>query len=122
MEAIYGLTHGEGADAAMDYTGLPQPRVQMVRSAKIYGRACFVGEGGDTTFDVSRDIIHKQLTVMGSWTMSTVSLGEVANYVVDRKIPLARLITHRFRLEEAVEAYKVFESGETGKVAFIWPS
>ncbi len=122
VEVIFRLTHGEGADAAMDCTGLPQPRVQMVRSAKIYGRACFVGEGGDTTFDVSRDIIHKQLTIMGSWTMSTVSLAEVANYIVDRKIPLSRLITHRYRLEEAVQAYKVFESGETGKVAFVWPS
>ena len=120
VEAILSLTHGEGADADVDCTGLPQPRVQMVRSARIYGRACFVGEGGDTTFDVSRDIIHKQLNLMGSWTMSTNSLKEVANYIVDRKIPLSKLITHRFRLEQAVEAYRLFESGETGKVVFVW--
>jgi threonine dehydrogenase-like Zn-dependent dehydrogenase len=40
--------------------------------------------------------------------------------VTERKIPLKKLITHRFRLEQAVEAYKVFEAGQTGKVVFTW--
>lgn len=118
VEAIKAMTSGEGADATLDCTGLPEPRVNMVRSARIYGRACLVGEGGDTTFDVSRDIIHKQLNLMGSWTMSTISLAEGAKYIVDRKIPLLDLITHRFRLDQASEAYRVFESGQTGKVVF----
>jgi len=120
VEAIKGLTHGEGADATLDCTGIPEPRVNTIRSARIYGRACFVGEGGDTTFHVSRDIIHKQLTIHGSWTMSTVGLAEVANYVVDHKVPLKKIITHRFPLEQAPEAYKVFEAGQTGKVVITW--
>ena len=120
VKAILDLTHGEGADATLDCTGIPEPRVNTIKSTRIYGRACFVGEGGETSFDISRDIMHKQLTIHGSWTMSTVGLGEVARYVTERKIPLKKLITHRFRLEQAVEAYKVFESGQTGKVAFTW--
>ncbi len=120
VQAIRDLTKGEGADATMDCTGLPEPRVNMIRSARIYGRACFVGEGGDTTIDISRDIIHKQLAVYGSWTMSTVGLAEVANYIVDRKIPLRQMITHRFSLEQASEAYTLFESGKTGKVIITW--
>jgi 2-desacetyl-2-hydroxyethyl bacteriochlorophyllide A dehydrogenase len=120
VKAIYDLTHGEGADATMDCTGIPEPRVNTVRSARIYGRVCFVGEGGETSFNVSRDIMHKQLTIHGSWTMSTLSLGEVARYVADRKLPLKKIVTHRFHIEQAVEAYKVFESGNTGKVVFNW--
>ena len=120
VAAIGELTQGEGADATLDCTGLPLPRTQSVRSTRIYGRACLVGEGGDTTFDVSRDIIHKQLNLTGSWTMSTICLAEVAHYVAERKIPLKKMITHRFRLEQAVEAYRTFESGETGKVVFTW--
>jgi threonine dehydrogenase-like Zn-dependent dehydrogenase len=60
----------------------------------------------------------KQLTIHGSWTMSAIGLGEVARYVAERKLPLKKLITHRFRLEQAAEAYKNFESGQTGKVIF----
>lgn len=120
VKAIKELTNGEGADCTLDCTGIPEPRVNTIRSARTYGRACLVGEGGETSFDVSRDIIHKQLTIHGSWTMSTVSLEEVANYVVDHKVPLKKIITHRFRLEQAAEAYKVFESGQTGKVVITW--
>ena len=84
------------------------------------GRVCFVGEGNTTTFDVSPQIIHKQLTIYGSWTFSTGGLGEVANFVVERQVPLGDLITHRFPVERAVEAYKLFDSGKTGKVTFVW--
>jgi threonine dehydrogenase-like Zn-dependent dehydrogenase len=121
VEAIKALTHGEGADVTLDCTGLPEPRVNTVRSARIYGRAGFVGEGGETTFDVSRDIIHKQLTIHGSWTMSTVNLAEVAHYVADHALPLRTIITHRFPLDQADEAYRMFEAGQTGKVVITWP-
>ncbi len=87
-----------------------------MKSARIYGRAGFVGEGGDTTFHVSREIIHKQLRVYGSWTMSTVGLAEVANYIVDHSVPLKNLITQRFPLNQAANAYKLFATGLTGKV------
>ena len=86
----------------------------------MYGRACFIGGGGETSFNVTRDIIHKQLTIYGSWTTNTNGMAEVANYVVDHKVPLKNIITHRFHLDQAVEAYKLFESGQTGKVVFTW--
>ena len=121
VEAIKALTNGEGADATLDCTGIPEPRVNTLRSARIFGRVCFVGEGGQTSFDISRDIIHKQLTIYGSWTMSTMDLAEVANYVIDHKLPLTKIITHRFPLERAADAYKVFEAGQTGKVLITWP-
>ena len=31
-----------------------------------------------------------------------------------------RLVTHRFPLEQAQEAYELFDSGKTGKVAITW--
>ena len=45
VKAINNLTHGEGADATLDCTGIPEPRVNTIKSTRIYGRACFVGEG-----------------------------------------------------------------------------
>jgi threonine dehydrogenase-like Zn-dependent dehydrogenase len=122
VEVIKSLTHGEGADITLDCTGLPEPRVNTLKSARIYGRAGFVGEGGDTTFHVSREIIHKQLRVYGSWTMSTVGLAEVANYIVDHSVPLKDLITHRFPLNQASDAYKLFATGQTGKVIITFPT
>lgn len=119
VEAIRSLTHGEGADAALDCTGNPEARVNAVRCARIFGRVCFVGEGNTTTFNVSPDIIHKQLTIYGSWTFSTVGLEECARFIADRKVPLRDIITHRFRLDQAAEAFRIFDGGKTGKCVFV---
>ena len=67
---IRSLTAGEGADATLDATGIPDVRINAVDSARYWGRVCFVGEGNTTTFDISAQIIHKQLTIYGSWTFS----------------------------------------------------
>jgi threonine dehydrogenase-like Zn-dependent dehydrogenase len=121
VKAIRDLTHGEGADATLDATGIPEVRLNAVDSARLWGRVCFVGEGNTTTFDVSPQIIHKQLTIYGSWTFSLSGLAEVANFVVERHVPLKDLITHRFTLDQAVAAYRLFDSGRTGKVVLVWP-
>ncbi len=113
------LTRGEGVDAALDCTGHPEARVAAVRSARTWGRVCFVGEGGTATFDVSPDLLRRQLTLHASWTFSTVGQAECARFIVDRKVPLGRLITHRFRLEQAAEAYRLFDTQTTGKGAFV---
>jgi threonine dehydrogenase-like Zn-dependent dehydrogenase len=118
VKAIKDLTHGEGAEATMDCTGLPEPRVAAVQSTATWGRMCFVGEGGATTLDVSRDLIRKQLTLVASWTFSAMGQWECARFVADRKIALGRIFTDHFRLDQAVEAYKRFDTQTTGKGVF----
>jgi len=39
--------------------------------------------------------------------------------VVSRKVPLSRLLTHRFALEEAEAAYRLFDTQTTGKGVFM---
>ena len=92
----------------------------MVKSTKIWGRACLVGEGGKVTFEPSPDIIHKHLTLMGSWTFSTFILSELSSWIMNKNIPLKEIITHRYRLMEAETAFNQFSAGGTGKVIFEW--
>ena len=120
VQALRELTGGEGPDATLDATGIPAVRIQAVDSARPWGHVCLVGEGNTTTFDISRQIIHRQLRISGSWTFSTHGLAEVAEFVAIRGVPLKKLITHRFKLEEAAEAYRVFDEGKTGKVVIGW--
>src|SRR5712691_12546837 len=95
VKTIHELTHGEGAECTMDCTGVAEARVAAVRSAGTWGRVCFVGEGNTTTFDISQDLIRKQLTILASWTFSTVGQEESARFIADRRIPLQKLLTHR---------------------------
>lgn len=121
VAAVRALTHGEGADATLDCTGNATARAQAVRSARVFGRACFVGEGGTVALEPSPDIIHRQLTLYGSWTFSTVLLEECARFIVDRRVPIERLITGRFPLEQADEAFRQFEGGAPGKFVLVMP-
>jgi L-iditol 2-dehydrogenase len=117
--AVRALTRGEGADVVLDCAGSPEARVAAVRSARMWGRAGLVGLGGPTTFDVGPDLIGRQLTIHASWTVSSVGLGECARFVVERRVPLRDLVTHRFRLEQAAEAYELFDTQTTGKGVFV---
>jgi threonine dehydrogenase-like Zn-dependent dehydrogenase len=80
---------------------------------------CFVGEGGSVTIDVSRDMIRKQLTVIGSWTFSSVIQAECARFVAERGIEVERVFTERYTLDQAAEAYRLFDTQSTGKGVFL---
>ncbi len=117
---IRELTHGEGADATLDCSGHPEARANCARAARAWGRACFVGERGSATFEMTPDVIHKQLTMYGSWTFSTLLLAECAQFAVDRKVPLGRVFTDTFTLNDGAEAYRRFETRSMGKGVFTF--
>jgi threonine dehydrogenase-like Zn-dependent dehydrogenase len=120
VTAIHALTDGEGAEATMDCTGVSEARIAAVRSAGTWGRVALVGEGGTTAFDVSQHLLRRQLTLHASWTFSTIGQAECARFIVDRKLPLKNLLTHRFKLEDAEAAYKLFDTQTTGKGVFVF--
>ena len=119
VAAIKGLTHGSGADLALDTSGAAEGRLVAVRATKAWGVACFVGEGGSVTLDVSPDMLRKQLTIMGSWTFSTVVQADCARFVADRKVAVDHLFTHRWQLAQADEAYRLFDRQTSGKGVFL---
>ncbi len=119
VEAIMDLTGGRGADKTVDCSGVPDARVQAVRSTRTWGTMCFVGEGDTVTLDVSAHLLRRQLTLIGSWTFSAVGQMECARFVADRGIDVERLFTHRFKLDQAEEAYKLFDTQTTGKGVFL---
>ena len=120
VAALKGLTDGEGVDAALDCTGHPDARLAAVRATRTWGRVGLVGEGSQVTFDVSPDLLRRQLTIHASWTFSTLIQEECARFIVKRAVPLKRLLTHRFRLAEAADAYRLFDTQTTGKGVFVF--
>ncbi len=109
------LTRGEGVDLALDCTGAAAARRAAVRSVKTWGTACYVGEGGDVTLDVSPDLLRRQVTLIGSWTFSAMGMAECARFIVDSGIKLEKIFTHRWKLEQADEAYRLFDQQSSGK-------
>jgi threonine dehydrogenase-like Zn-dependent dehydrogenase len=112
---IKELTRGEGVDLALECSSAPAARLAAVRAVKTWGTACYVGEGGDVTLNVSPDLLRRQVTLIGSWTFSAMGMGECARFIADAGIKLDRIFTHRWKLDQVDEAYKIFDAQSSGK-------
>ena len=119
IEAILDLTNGEGVHKSVDCSSNQDARRAAVKSVRTWGTACFVGEGGEVTLDVSNDMLRRQVTIVGSWTFSKIGQANCAAFVAERKIDVDALFTHEFKLEQAIEAYQLFDTQTTGKGVFL---
>jgi len=111
------LTGGHGVERAVDCSANDFARVTAIRATRKWGRIVFLGEGGTVEFNPSPDIIHDQKTVFGSWVTSTWLMEELVERLVRWNLHPADLMTHRFALDRAGEAYALMASGKCGKVA-----
>jgi (R,R)-butanediol dehydrogenase/meso-butanediol dehydrogenase/diacetyl reductase len=119
VDAVMEITGGKGAGKTLDTSGAAPGRLAAVRSASAWGKVCFVGEGGDVTLEVSKDIIRKQLEIYGSWTINRADQGDCVRFIADHGIEVDKLFTDHWKLEQADEAYKAFDKQASGKGVFI---
>ncbi len=119
VEAIRELTHGEGAHKTLDCSSAPTARRATVQAVRSWGTACYVGERGEVTLEVSPDMLRRQVTLVASWTFSKQGQAECAEFVADKRIDVERLFTHRWKLEQAREAYELFDKQITGKAVIL---
>ena len=75
-----------------------------------------MGEGGDVTFDVSPVMIHKQITLYGSWVTSLRHMEDLLEHLVRWELHPDVIVSHRLPLDRADEAYRLADEGATGKI------
>jgi len=117
VEEVKELTGGFGVERAVDCSAHHAARATAIRATRKWGKIVFIGEGGTVEINPSPDMIHDQKTVYGSWVTSIWLMEELAERLVRWRLYPADIITHRFPLERAGEAYALMASGECGKVA-----
>lgn len=117
VNEVRQLTGGNGVERAVDCSGNGEARAVTIRATRKWGKVAMVGEGGPVTFNPSPDIIHDQKTIFGSWVTSTWLMEELVERLVRWNLHPEDIVTHRFSLEQAAEAYKLMASGHCGKVA-----
>ena len=120
VPAIRRLTDDWGADYAIETSGSTAAQLALVQSLARGGEASIVGFGhGQPTVNLS-PIIDRQLTLRGSSIFGLGDYYEMIAFVRRTQLPLEAVITHRFRIEDAPEAFRLADSAATGKVVFEW--
>lgn len=96
---------GDGAHVAVDASGFGPAQATALRHTRRWGRCVMVGEGGTLTLDVSSALIHKHVTLIGSWVASTGRALELLSALDRWGLHPEQVVTDRFTLTEAEEAY-----------------
>jgi len=120
VQQIKDLTDGMGCERTVDCSANDKARLTCIQAARKWGKICFIGEGGSSTFQPSPDIIHDQKTIYGSWVTSIWKMEELTERIVRWGIHPEDLVTHRFTLDKASDAYSLMASGKCGKVAVVF--
>ena len=110
---------GNGAHVAVDCSGAEGGRQTALTRVRRWGTVVFVGEGGRLDIDVSEQLIHRAVTVIGSWVTSTGRMAELLNLLDRRGLHLDQVVTNTFRLDQAAEAYQLADAGTGGKVGIV---
>lgn len=120
LQRVEELTAGAGCATTVDCSGSAAGRSLAVRATSRWGRCAFVGEGGEVTIDVSQELIHKQVTVVGSWVTSVPRMVELLDRLDRWDLHPEEIVTHRYGLAEAGAAYEIADGGSAGKVCLVW--
>lgn len=118
VEMIFDLTKGHGLDRALECSGRPEPLKAALDLARPFAHVSIIGENFKAEISPSEHFLRKEVTLSGSTCFPLGEFGEIVR-MIERGLAPERLITHRFGVEDATEAYRVFDSGETGKVLFV---
>ncbi|MDR2882781.1 MAG: zinc-binding dehydrogenase [Alistipes sp.] len=120
LDAVKKLTGGNGVEKAVDCSGHTLGRQLAVRGARKWGRIVLIGEGGTMELNPSPDLIHDQKAVYGSWVTNIWRMEELVERIVRWGIHPEDLVTHRFPLDRASEAFALMAGGKCGKVAVVF--
>lgn len=115
VQAIRDIT-GTRVVKAIDCSGNSQAEIHALSSVSLHGSLVFVGWGTKTEIRPVDQVITRDLTVRGSWYFNISDFERMTNFVQSKKIPLKDMITHRFKLNQASEAFDLFDKKKTLKV------
>ncbi|MEA2518029.1 MAG: hypothetical protein QOF49_109 [Chloroflexota bacterium] len=110
---------GGPVEASIDASGAAAGRALALDALADFGRCAFVGEGGTLTFEPSPALIHRQVTLVGSWVTSLGHMAELLDRLDAWGIHPESLVTDRFPLTEAAAAYALADGGLAGKVCLV---
>jgi propanol-preferring alcohol dehydrogenase len=79
-----------------------------------------VGESRSTEINPSDQIIRKLLRVVGGWYFPLGDWDGIVRLVQERRMPVEKLVSHQYDLDDADEAFRAFDQRKTEKAVFVF--
>lgn len=107
IEAVMNITQNKGVDAAIEAVGIPETFELCESIIGAGGKIANIGVHGKPVILHLETLWSKNITI-STRLVDTVSTPMLLKTVQSKKIDPLKLITHRFKLNEIMEAYTVF--------------
>jgi threonine dehydrogenase-like Zn-dependent dehydrogenase len=117
-EILFEWTSGRGVDIAYECVGSSRAARQALQYIKYRGKLGMIGVSRSFEIDPWEDLIKREIVIYGSRCFVIPEFDQMLT-MVRRGFPITRIVTHRFPIREAVQAFEVFRQGSCGKVVFI---
>ncbi len=110
----------EGFDVGLEMSGVESALQQMLGLMRNGGQIALLGLfGRKPSIDLDA-LIFKGLTVQGIYGRKMYETWYKMAAMVQSGLDLKPLITHRFRYTEYEEAFRIMNTGESGKIILEW--
>ncbi|SCW50668.1 zinc-dependent alcohol dehydrogenase family protein [Mucilaginibacter sp. NFR10] len=114
IEAVMKLTNQTGVDVAIEAVGIPETFELCEAIIAPGGRIANIGVHGKSVRLHLEDLWSKNITIT-TRLVDTVTSPMLLKTIQSKKIAPAKLITHRFRLDQVAEAYDTFGNAAEAK-------
>ena len=121
-QAIMDKTRGRGVDFAIEAVGDPSAvheGIKLVRSGGAYVSIGFSQPPGNCQIDFFQEVVSKNLKIQGVWVSGTRHTWQAMKLVLERPELFARMITHRFSLQQANEALAAMAQRDALKAVLV---
>jgi alcohol dehydrogenase len=114
VEKVMSLTHGKGVDTAIEAVGVPATFELCGKIVAAGGHLANIGVHGKSVILHLESLWSRNITITAG-LVDTVSTPMLFRTVQSHKLDPKKLITHRFKLDEIIEAYNTFEHAANKK-------
>jgi len=108
-------TGGRGPDVCVEAAGVPATVRTCFDSVRTGGTVVFNGEQPAVELSPSEDFIRRDITALGSWYYHFCEFPEMLD-LYRKGLAVEKLITRRFPMSDAAEAFRIMAGGKSGKV------
>ncbi|MCD6519599.1 MAG: alcohol dehydrogenase catalytic domain-containing protein [Anaerolineae bacterium] len=109
----------EGVEVAIETSGNDQARADILQATNYHSRLVYVGFGGQTQNIMLSPLLGDRM-ITGSNMFTGADYYDLTRFLLRKQLHFDVLVTHRFPLERAQEAFDLFATKQTGKVVFTW--
>ena len=121
-DTMHELGMTEGFDVGMEMSGNPLAFRDLLRTMHHGGKVALLGIPPDETAIDWTEVIFKGLMLKGIYGREMFETWYKMSSMLQSGLDMSPIITHRYPVDNYLEAFELMESGQSGKIILDWAS